>query len=355
MHGTPVADALELEAALASGQPADVLVPCDIGGMQDVARRLREHATVLELAGAALGRVEVTNWRGRAADGFTDVLEPEPARWRTAADGFAAGAEALDGYLGCIGPARMTAADAMTLWQRYLVAAAAAAAVAGLEPTPAAGPRAQVGVLLARQQQAAATRPTAAVLSAEADALRRRAVETLASARQLVLSAGDIAAVALAHAAESAPQARRFWDATIRPADAVGVAHSGLDALGMVPALGAVPDGVNASWYALSGDGTNAVVSVAAMLPLFGDAALASRIARNLAIRPARLTNELANPVPEVLFIAGGRNNRNMTPRPVDTTGLSTFDDVGARIFAPNARVQPVANGETERFARLRT
>lgn len=53
---------------------------------------------------------------------------------------------------------------------------------------------------------------------------------------------------------------------------ASGWGHLTLDALGFVPVLGAVPDGINAAWYAAEGDATNAALSAAALVPLFGDA-----------------------------------------------------------------------------------
>ncbi len=334
-----------LESDLASGVPADQLVPCDVAGMGDVAVSLRAHAAVLEEAGACLARVEVTSWRGRASEGFTDVLAPEPARWRTAADAFRAGADALDRFMAVIGPARSLAADAIGLWQRYLASADAVAALAGAPAPPAVNDRLMVGARIA-QQQAAASGGPAASLAAEADSLRRQAIATLASARSVVESAGDLAAAALARACEPAPQARRFWESTIRPADAIAAGHSALDVLGMVPALGAIPDAVNAGWYALKGDGVNAALSAAGTIPFFGDAALLSRIARNLAMRPAKLTRGLANPIPEVLFIAGSDTFANLTPRLKDSRGLSSYDNLDVDIFRNGGKAQIVETSD---------
>ena len=338
----PLDDPIGLEVALASGAPPDLLVPCDVEGLLDAAQALRSHASVLEDGGAALARVEVTNWRGRAADGFTDVLTPEPARWRAAADGFSAGAVALEAFVACIAPARSTASDAIALWQRYLATAAAAADVAQAPVQPTVGATMQIGARLAQQQQAAATSPTAAALTADADDLRRQAITTLAAARRQVQSAGDVAASTLSRAADAAPQARRFWETTIRPADVIAAGHSALDVLGMVPALGAIPDAANACWYALKGDGVNAALSAAGTIPFFGDAALFGRMVRSVARRPAKLTSELANPMPEILFIAGSRTDNNLTPRLQDVKGLSSYDNIGAPIFKPGDNVQPL-------------
>lgn len=301
----PLDDPIGLEAALASGVPAELLVPCDVAGLLDAADALRSHAAVLELAGAALSRVEVANWRGQAADGFADVLAPEPSRWRAAADGFVAGAVTLEAFVTSVGPARSTAADAIATWRRYLTTAAAAVALAGAPAQPAVNGPMQTGARIVQQQQAAATGAVAASMAADADSLRRQAIATLATARRQVQSAGDVASEALLRAAEDAPEARRFWEGTIRPADIVGIGHSSLDALGMVPALGIVPDGVNAAWYGISGDGVNAAISAAGALPVAGGMVLGGRVLRNLAIRPLKLTSGPANPVPEVCSSRG--------------------------------------------------
>ena len=48
--------------------------------------------------------------------------------------------------------------------------------------------------------------------------------------------------------------------------------HGGLDALGFVPGLGAIPDLINAGIYAAEGDAVNASLSAVAAIPLAGDA-----------------------------------------------------------------------------------
>ena len=311
---------------------------------------LRSHATVLEGAGDSLARVEVASWRGRAADGFTEAVTPEPARWRTAADSFLAGAVALEGFVSCIGSARSTAGDAIALWQRYLATAAAAVAMAGAPAQPALSGSLEIGARVVQQQAAAATGSSAAGLTADADELRRRAITTLAAARRQAQSAGDVATGGLTRAAEAAPQARRFWQATIRPADAVAIGHASLDALGMLPALGVIPDGVNATWYAASGDGRNAAVSAAGMVPILGAAMVGGRLIRNATRPMEKLTDEVANPLPGRLYISGSRSPGNMTPRAQDTTGLSSFDNLSAPIFRPGSRVQEI---DPQRFKDL--
>lgn len=48
--------------------------------------------------------------------------------------------------------------------------------------------------------------------------------------------------------------------------------HGGLDALGFVPGLGAIPDIINAGIYAVEGDAVNAGLSGVGAIPIFGDA-----------------------------------------------------------------------------------
>ena len=51
------------------------------------------------------------------------------------------------------------------------------------------------------------------------------------------------------------------------------IIHGALDIAGFIPALGAIPDGINAVIYAVEGDWTNAGISAVAMVPVFGDGA----------------------------------------------------------------------------------
>ena len=56
-----------------------------------------------------------------------------------------------------------------------------------------------------------------------------------------------------------------------------GWGHTVLDVAGFVPVVGAVPDGINAAWYAAEGDGVNAALSAGALVPFVGDGAAAAR------------------------------------------------------------------------------
>lgn len=264
------------ERDLASGATVDVLVPCDVAGLTAVAQTLRGHAAALDTAGASLSRVEVASWRGSAATGFATAIEPEPGRWRTASDAFLAGAVAVEGFVASVQPARLVALDAVVLYRRYVALTAAAAAAAGVvtelpgpPPSPASSvaDRMRVGARIDQLQRVAAEGGAAAAMVAEAESLRRQAISTLASARRTVRAAGDCAAAALAAAVVEAPEARRFWEANIRPAGAEGFVHGTLDGLGWVPGpLGMAASGINAAWYLAEGRRTEAGLSAAGMV-----------------------------------------------------------------------------------------
>jgi hypothetical protein len=54
-------------------------------------------------------------------------------------------------------------------------------------------------------------------------------------------------------------------------------AHNALDVVGLIPVAGELSDGANALLYAAEGDKINAAISLAAMLPVAGDAATAGK------------------------------------------------------------------------------
>ena len=56
------------------------------------------------------------------------------------------------------------------------------------------------------------------------------------------------------------------------------ILHSALDALGLIPVLGIVPDTVNAGYYLIEGDFLGAGISAAAMVPIFGIGAGVTRL-----------------------------------------------------------------------------
>jgi len=58
------------------------------------------------------------------------------------------------------------------------------------------------------------------------------------------------------------------------------IGHAALDAVGLVPGLGEIADGVNATWYAADGDYENAALSAAAAVPFLGWGATATKGAK---------------------------------------------------------------------------
>ena len=62
------------------------------------------------------------------------------------------------------------------------------------------------------------------------------------------------------------------------PDDALTILHGALDIAGLVPALGAIPDAINAGIYSIEGDWTNAGLSVAAMVPIFGEGVTVTKL-----------------------------------------------------------------------------
>ena len=103
----------------------------------------------------------------------------------------------------------------------------------------------------------------------DAEALRREAIATLAQARSVVVQAGDLTADAVSRATALAPEARRFYQPTIRPPGAEEAAHGVLDVAGAVPGVGGVvANGVNAGWYLAEGRRVEAGFAAASMVPL---------------------------------------------------------------------------------------
>lgn len=62
------------------------------------------------------------------------------------------------------------------------------------------------------------------------------------------------------------------------PDDALTILHSALDLAGLIPVLGAIPDGINAGIYSIEGDWVNAGLSAAAMVPIFGEGVTVTKL-----------------------------------------------------------------------------
>jgi len=275
-----VTDALEY--ALAATPSVDVLIPGDALGIFAIADYLRAHSDVLTRAASSLSRVEVTSWRGTASAGFQAAIDVEPGRWTAASVAFTNAATAVESYAAELGPAREKAAQAQEM---YVMAVALGAVPARIAPTDS------YAVAPAVPGKVAIPPPVDA-LALDVRALetaRHQAVALLAQARAAVAAAGDIAANTLRAAMAEAPGARRFFEATIRPAAVEEPAHMGLDVLGMFPAVGAVPDLMNAGWYSTEGRHLEAGLSLLSAVPGVGDAVggavIVAGVASKIAVR----------------------------------------------------------------------
>jgi hypothetical protein len=72
---------------------------------------------------------------------------------------------------------------------------------------------------------------------------------------------------------------------TVPPPGPWEILHTALDIAGLVPVLGAVPDGINAGMYAIEGDWINAGLSAVAMIPALGEGATVVKLGERTAVR----------------------------------------------------------------------
>lgn len=72
---------------------------------------------------------------------------------------------------------------------------------------------------------------------------------------------------------------------TKAPPGPLEMLHDALDLAGLIPALGAVPDLINAGLYVIEGDWMNAGISAVAIIPIFGDAASVARVGGRHVVR----------------------------------------------------------------------
>jgi len=69
------------------------------------------------------------------------------------------------------------------------------------------------------------------------------------------------------------------------PPGPLDILHTALDLAGLIPALGAVPDAINAGIYVIEGDWMNAGLSAVAIIPIFGEAATVGKIGTRTVVR----------------------------------------------------------------------
>jgi hypothetical protein len=69
------------------------------------------------------------------------------------------------------------------------------------------------------------------------------------------------------------------------PPGPLEILHDALTIAGLVPGLGAIPDGINAGIYIIEGDWVGAGISAVAIIPIFGEAASAARLGEKTVLR----------------------------------------------------------------------
>lgn len=171
----------------------------------------------------------------------------------------------MESYAAELGPAREKAAQAREMYALAITLGALPARIAPADSYAVA--QGLGGKVVSPRLGNALALDVQALQSA-----RLQAVALLAQARAAVNAARDIAADGLRAAMAEAPEARRFFEATIRPAAVEEPAHMGLNVLGMSPVVGAVPDLLNAGWYSTEGRNLEAGMSLISAVPGVGDA-----------------------------------------------------------------------------------
>ena len=78
------------------------------------------------------------------------------------------------------------------------------------------------------------------------------------------------------------------------PPGALEILHGALDAAGMIPALGAIPDAINAGIYAIEGDWTQAGLSAVAAIPAFGDSVKGASLINKAGKEAVQVSGEVA-------------------------------------------------------------
>ena len=141
---------------------------------------------------------------------------------------------------------------------------------------------------------------------------------------------------------------------------ALDVLHTALDAAGLIPALGVIPDAVNAGIYTIQGDWTNAGISAAAMVPFLGQGATLTRYGLKVsergvlavgresieagiraARRGGRLARHLRSKMRRIRNAIAAGGNRGVT-------GSVTTDEamqLGVEFVGPNYRVMSNGRG----------
>ena len=330
---------------LAHGYLPDRLIPGDPGAVAGLGDALAGYADLLADAARALGRVEVS-WDGEAAGGFRDEFGLQPGRFSAAARSFDVACAALGRYAATLLSAQLAAGRARDLFAEGM---RAAAATVGGPLGVDAGPLEVLTSPAGLQQRLAAVELLERV-RADVDRAGNEAAETLRNAMACApepTSAWQHAWNFLLAPPWELNQERRDWAAGA----AVGILDTVVLATNPLPValwVGATSKPqVNAFERRFGVDprsGFHTAGAVVVPTVLTGGVALEG-VASTSAVRAGLdvFAAKPVNPLPEFLFRGGSRSPTNFTPRPgIDVTGLSTFDSIDNRLFAPGKPVQVI-------------
>jgi hypothetical protein len=279
------------------------------GDPEQVQRISAQYATVAARAEEILSRLRAIEtgigpqiWQGDAANSFTLLLAATGPDLTTLAASYGIASQALATYATELAAAQETAraaqAETATATEardrasadrdtarseadRHAAAAADAQAGMDLVAAQAAEQRradalgrenaAGAAIDQAQQSLQAAERKADDAMS-QRDAAAARCIRELDDASRAAISTRNLAQ---APSASTGPPAA----AAAGPFSFSDIGHAILDVAGLVPVIGEAADGINAAWYTAEGDYTNAALSAAAMIPGIGMAATAARAA----------------------------------------------------------------------------
>lgn len=133
------------------------------------------------------------------------------------------------------------------------------------------------------------------------------------------------------------------------PDDALTILHTALAIAGLVPVLGAVPDAIDAGIYSIQGDWTNAGISAAAMVPIFGEGATVVKLGLKTVVKVSGKTVKkigkegLATAIKEVKAAKGAAAVAKIIPQGFTEAAFKKFSK-GARRLRKEAGLP--ASGE---------
>ena len=279
------------------------------GDPEQVQRISAQFATVEARAEEILSRLRSVEtgigpqmWRGDAANSFTALLAATGPDLTTLATSYGIASQALATYATELATAQDTAraaqAEAATATEaRDRATADRDTARSEADRHAAAAADAQARMDLVAAQAAEQRHADALGRENAAGAAMDQAQQSLQAAERKgddAMSQRDAAAARcvreLDDASRTAIENRNLTHAPAAPngpppAAPAGafslsdIGHAILDVAGLVPLFGEAADGINAAWYTAEGDYANAALSAAATIPGFGAAATAARLA----------------------------------------------------------------------------